>query len=302
MDKEHEVIFDAPLNKCLFCESKNIKPWDIDFTKKTIYKCFNCGIKFLNPQYSDKYLQNYYEHCIGVEINESRKKQLYEGNNFYLSLIERYCAIGRFLSIGCGEGIELKVAEERGWQVEGYDIDPQTVKKLSEKFKIKIFSGDFLKLKLLSNHYDCVYLNQVIEHLKNPQDYLKSVEKILKPNGILFIASPNVELVSDYFKTLLGKAGFKKNKRGKHYSTGHHIIYYTPRTLRNILENYFNFKVVLIRNGYKVRRNQSKLESVVKKNILHILPWSSTFLIIAKNKKSIIPQNSTNKMRKPRIC
>ena len=247
-------------------------------------------------------MQNYYEHYIGVEINESRKKQLYEGNNFYLSLIERYCAIGRFLSIGCGEGIELKVAEERGWQVEGYDIDPQTVKKLSEKFKIKIFSGDFLKLKLLSNHYDCVYLNQVIERLKNPQDYLKSVEKILKPNGILFIASPNVESVSDYFKTLLGKAGFKKNKRGKHYSTGHHIIYYTPRTLRNILENYFNFKVVLIRNGYKVRRNQSKLESVVKKNILHILPWSSTFLIIAKNKKSIIPQNSTNKMRKPRIC
>ncbi len=288
MDKEHKLIYEAPLNNCLFCKSKNIKLWDIDFTKKTIYKCSNCGIRFLNPQYSDEYLQNYYEHYIGVEIDESRKKQLYEGNNFYLSIIEKYCPIGRFFSIGCGDSIELKVAEERGWQVEGYDVDPKTVKKLSEKLKIKIFSGDFLKLDLPSNYFDCVYFNQVLEHLKNPQDYLKIVERILKPNGLIFIASPNVNSVSNYFKTVLGKLGLKKRKRGRHYSTGHHIIYYTPQTLKNILENYFNFEVVLIRNGYKVRRNQSKLESDVKKNITDIFPWASTFLIIAKVKKTII--------------
>ncbi|HOK41920.1 MAG TPA: class I SAM-dependent methyltransferase [bacterium] len=278
--------FDTKLTTCLFCNSNNINFFDIDYNNITIDKCNNCGIKFMNPQYTDNYLEEYYSNY--VEIDEANndnswKEALLEGHNFYISLIEKYMKPGNFLSVGCGGAVELEAALKRGWKVEGYDVDLKTTEKLSEILDIKIFSGDFLSVDFNNKLYDCIYLHQVLEHPKNPQEYLKKIHKLLNKNGILFIASPNVSSLTNIYKTFLGKIKFKKN-RGKHYDTWHHIIYYTPWVLKNILEKYFNFKVLKIRNGYHVRPYQSNFKRFLMKNITEIFPWKSTFLLIAQKK------------------
>lgn len=284
---EQKEIFDKLLTKCLFCNSNNIYLFDTDYNKRSISRCKDCGIKFLNPQYTDEFLKNYYSSYIDVsnETNDTDgwKEALYEGHSFYLSLVEKYCKPGNFISVGCGAGIELQTAKDRGWNAEGYDVDPATVKKLSEKLQIKILSGNFIEIDYPQNYYDCVYLHHVLEHPKNPREYLKKIFSILKSNGILFIASPNISSFSNIYKTFMGKFGLKK-RRGKHYDTWHHIIYYSPKSLKNILEKCFDFEILHIRNGHHVRPNQSRFKRFIMKNITEIFPWKSTFLIIAKKK------------------
>jgi len=42
-----------------------------------------------------------------------------------------------------GTGYLLRWAKDRGWTPMGYDVDPETVEKVSEKRGFNIVSGDF---------------------------------------------------------------------------------------------------------------------------------------------------------------
>ena len=159
------------------------------------------------------------------------------------SLLGEHIEPGRFLSIGCGDGKELSVAQRLGWQVEGFDVDEETTLRVSESIDAPIYHGDFFKLALPENAYDCVFMDQVLEHPKNPQHYLAEVHRILKPAGVLFIGCPNITSVSSMFKTVLGRWGLKR-RRGRHYDTFHHLFYYSPRRLAQVMEKQFNYEVL----------------------------------------------------------
>ena len=147
-----------------------------------------------------------------------------------------------------------------------------------------LHTGNFFELNLTSSENDCIYLDQVLEHLKNPQDYLNEFQRILKPGGILFIASPNIKSFSSQFKIIFGKLGLKK-QRGRHYDTWHHMFYYNPTELSKLLENKFGFECQLKGNDVFVLPESSSFRKGFIR-IMTILPiiWRSTFYLIAKKK------------------
>lgn len=276
--------YDPILTNCLFCNSDKLVLMDVDFRGNRVIRCKSCGIKFMNPQYSDKYLSEYYRSYYGESIDKGPdsnwREALFEGHGFHLSLVEKYISPGSLLSVGCGLGLELEVALSRNWAVQGCEVDRDVVEKVRKKLGVKISSGFLTDIEFDAD-FDCVYLHQVLEHVKDPRAYLNKLYNILKPAGILFVASPNVCSVSNLFKTYLGKAGLKKH-RGKHYDSNHHIIYFSPWVLRNILEKQFGFTVLLIRNGYHVRPLQSRMTRFVMRNITERFPWKSSFIVIAR--------------------
>ncbi len=277
--------FDKPFESCLFCESTDINHLKTDYRGISIYKCGNCRVQFMNPQYTAKYLDDYYSQYTDIELNRDDdigwREALLEGHGFYISMLEKYHNPGRFLSVGCGDGIELEVAKSRGWEAEGYDVDPITTEKLSARIGLKIRSGEFVDLDYTPESFEAVYLHHVLEHPKNPHQYLRKIHEILKPNGLLFIACPNINSVANSFKTATEKLRLRKNV-AKHYDTWHHLFYYDPYVLKKILEQYFDFKVELVRNGYHVRPGQSKLKRHVLKKYLEQIPHKSTFMLIAR--------------------
>jgi len=76
------------------------------------------------PAVLDKYLADYYSQYIGVDPDPKRLQRRTISKTDDLRFVARHSQPGRFLSVGCGDGLELQLAAEAGWTPEGYDVDP----------------------------------------------------------------------------------------------------------------------------------------------------------------------------------
>ncbi len=234
--------------------SSRIYIFDHEFTGKTIDACRDCGVKFLNPQYSDAYLSDLYSRYIPTEEEIAQRGMADDTwrrmiHNHYLSGIEEHVPKGKLLSIGSGDGLEVEIAHSRGWQVTAHEVDTRELLPLAERIDIQVIGGDFLTADIEPGSFDCVYLHHVLEHPKNPRDYIAKISEVLRPGGGLFIACPNIDGANARIKTLIGKLHLKRT-RGKHYDCWHHLFHYSPKILKRVLERDFGFEVVRASNGY----------------------------------------------------
>ncbi len=276
--------FDSPLHQCDLCDSPHIHPHLTDYRGIQIFKCANCRIEFMNPQYSDEYLANFYS---GYQAMDEKHHRYFKAENLRkylhalnLTDIEKFVAPGKFLSVGCGRGHDLMVAQERGWQPEGYEVDPDFTKQLSKELGMSIRSGQFVDLVYDPHDYDCVYLNHVIEHPKNPSAYLKKCYDLLKKGGILYIACPNIAAFSVKMKKGLELLHLKK-KKGSYYDSWQHLFYYSPFTLKDLLEKHYQFKVVLLGNDRKFKPEQSALSRKIIEKQAYSYPYKASFRLLA---------------------
>ena len=275
-----EYEFDEKIKHCIACKSCDIKDHLVDFKNITISKCKNCGFQFMNPQYSNAYLADFYSQYIDAkDFEEWNETSLYV-HGFYLSLIEKYIKPGKLIDIGCGNGHLMKAALNRGWSVHGYDIDDATTRKVMERLGVTIDSGNFFAAKLGSD-YDLITMHQVLEHLKNPNEYLEKVHSLIKSGGFLFVAVPNIKSLSSRIKSWQEKIGLRKRNVGKHYDTSHHLSYFEPKTIVTLLKQH-GFKVVYKRNCHSMRANKTKLRRFINKNLTDHLFAKSAFLIVAQ--------------------
>lgn len=274
--------FDAPKSACGLCGSEKIFPYHQDHKGNRIFKCRNCKIQFMNPQYTDEYLAEFYSSYTKDEPQWD--EPLRYCHNFYFTIIEKYVSPpGRMLDIGAGKGHLLSVAKERGWSPIGYDVDCVTTKKTSRKTGIEISCGDFTKINWENRGYDLITMHHVIEHLKSPLPYLRIIHASLQDKGVLFLALPNIHSLSSRAKFCLEKLGVRRRRVGAYYDTGHHLWYYTPHTLANLLSR-FGFEVIHLRSGHQARPNQSRLERAFMRRFTERMIWKSTFLVLARKK------------------
>ncbi|MEX1025228.1 MAG: class I SAM-dependent methyltransferase [Planctomycetota bacterium] len=230
--------FDAPLAACPQCGSASIRPFDRDAKQLTISRCSDCRLLFLDPRYSDEQLDELYANYRSPEsLTRGFDPGRLQRKRRELAAFAAVAPQGACLCIGCGNGMEMVVASEVGFSVEGIDIDSESAQRVGELYGFKTYGGDLLTTQFESAPYQAVVFDQVLEHLKEPRRYLERVFELLTPGGVAYVGVPNIGSVSARFKTLTGKLGLKpKARRGRHYDTWHHINYFTPRSLTFGLE------------------------------------------------------------------
>lgn len=274
---------DAPLTRCPLCESERIGPYDRDFRGARIWRCASCGVRFMNPQFTDEWLAEFYANYIHEELDSpaTRAFRLAQktGN---VELLERFVRPGRLFSIGCGDGVELEVAKARGWRVEGYDVDAATTARVAKRVGAPIHSGDLFAIPLERGAYDAVYLDQVLEHPKDPARYLRLARELLRPGGVLYLGVPNIESVASSYKTALGRIGLRRRRRGKHYDSFHHLFYYAPRTLPRLLERRYGFRVEAVHGDPKPRVRPGPVARLADALARRFPRLDSTFVVIAR--------------------
>jgi 2-polyprenyl-3-methyl-5-hydroxy-6-metoxy-1,4-benzoquinol methylase len=248
--------------QCPVCRGGPLRPFDLDrYRDNRLDCCAGCGVWLVNPQYSDRWLREFYSGYISLTDRPAadlpRRSQpdiRAAGKRRALQLLGRHQRPGRILMVGCGDGLELQIARELGWQPEGYDVDPATTQALASRLQLPVHCGALADLLASGRSYDALFLDQVIEHPKNPGDYLQAAHALLRPGGLLFLATPNADSLSNRAKTLLGRLGLRGRRRGRHYHSGHHLFGFSPRVLRALLPA-LGFEVLTVRASLKPQRN-----------------------------------------------
>ncbi len=115
-----------------------------------------------------------------------------------LDLIVQYLnKNSEILDLGAGEGEFSRRLIEKDFKampVDGFDIYwrnpeiPLIIANLDAEFASTVSPS--------GKQFDAIVAIEIIEHLENPYLFLRECAKLLKPNGLLFITSPNVESIT----------------------------------------------------------------------------------------------------------
>lgn len=130
----------------------------------------------------------------------------------------------RLLDIGCGNGDFLSIAREAGWQVEGVEPDRKAASIARARgFDIKTGTDELTSVE--SSCLDAVTMSHVIEHVHQPRQLLKSVYRLLKPGGSVYVDTPNI--------LSHGAKLFGAQWRG--IEAPRHLVVFSPAALANLL-------------------------------------------------------------------
>ena len=98
---------------------------------------------------------------------------------------------GRLLDVGSGSGSFIAQMERLGWRAEGLEPDPEAV-AVARAAGLNVAQGTVDDLDAEAEAFDAVTLSHVIEHLHDPEDALRRIARVLRPGGLLWIATPNL--------------------------------------------------------------------------------------------------------------
>ena len=103
----------------------------------------------------------------------------------------------KHLDIGAGFGFTVALAESLGWDTIG--LEPSKMGEAGKEILGVPIKFSYLEeAKIEKNSLDFITSSEVIEHVKDPKEFLVSIYNHLKPDGIMAITTPNSEpLIGD---------------------------------------------------------------------------------------------------------
>ena len=235
--------------KCIVCYKTNISKMPLvneisKYTKNSypLFKCNCCGMIRPNPlPYKEENKKDIYDSPDNIKFYDQKTKKIdresYEYNYYfkhfepYLEIIRKYKISGKALDIGCGAGHLLKLLSNKGLEAEGIDVSPVLIKALKlDGFKVNCYEiGD---KKLEKSKYDLITLNQVLEHIVDPEEFVKELNKLLKKKGHIIIAVPYIYgLVPQILRSKWYGLGY-----------GQHLNFFSQESLKILFE----------RNGFEI--------------------------------------------------
>ena len=194
---------------------------------------------------------------------------------FYLTYRSRLDIIpftgeGKLLDIGCGNGRYLSALRKLGWQTYGIEQNPNSSEYARTELHLNVETEDLLNYKYKDKFFDVITMWHSLEHLYEPIPTLKEVKRILKDDGLLVIAVPNV----DSFAAKV----FKENWYQLEIPI--HLIAFSPDSITRMLDS-AGFKVKKI---YYDRRNSPLSRSLrnLKDGKYRLLSKLSRFKVLIK--------------------
>jgi len=150
--------------------------------------------------------------------NRNWKGRLYRKYWLYPAICRNIGQDEKVLDVGCGIGDFLRYRKNTF----GVEINEKAVFYcLKEGFNVCKMEADVLPFQ--SSVFDCVVLDNVLEHIQEPEPILKEINRVLNKKGKVIIGVP-------------GKKGFDRDSD--------HKIFYDKNRLLECLES----------NGFKVKK------------------------------------------------
>ena len=158
----------------------------------------------------------------------------------------------KILDMGCSIGaLGHQLKQKFRAEVVGIELDNQMAQIAKENLdKVIIGNIDELNLGdyLLPNYFDCIIFADILEHLKNPWDVLKSSTTFLNNEGIIVASIPNIRHYTTIIN-LLFKGYWPYRERGIHDKT--HLRFFTLKNIKEMFQN-AGLEIVRLERHYRI--------------------------------------------------
>lgn len=137
------------------------------------------------------------------------------------------------LDIACGTGYGLPILQTRARSVVGVDLDLEAIKKARSSVgqgKEQFVAADGCGLPFPDATFDAITSFETLEHLAARGKFLAELRRVLKPQGLCIISTPN--------------ANYTRPENGKPRNP-HHVFEYNPTQLQEELQSHFSEIVLL---------------------------------------------------------
>ncbi len=197
-------------NNCPICKNNEFNTFREVFddrygepNKYNLAKCLKCNHIITYPRLKSKDLGKLYKNFYPrkdinykdvLKISKVKKNILYyfinwfQGNNnqghFYAKKGENV------LDIGCGDCSSLLILKQLGAEPYGIEAD-LNIKKISKDLNLKVHIGNIEDNPFIGKLFDLIVLNQVMEHIPEPDKALEIIKEKLSANGRIIIVIPN---------------------------------------------------------------------------------------------------------------
>lgn len=188
-----------------------------------ILSCIECGLIYARHIRSREELDSFYINMSDEEYKNEEKGRRISARKI-LNKLKKLKKKGRILDIGCATGFLLDEAKVAGWEAHGVELSRWCVDYARDRLGMDIFCGSLKKAGFKDSFFDAVVLKDVIEHLSDPKETLLEIRRILKPDGIVCISTPDID-------SLMSKM-LKARWWGINQA---HLFYFTKKTLSKLL-------------------------------------------------------------------
>jgi len=172
----------CPLCRRLVFHRYAIKGAGDDLTKCWLHCACDLIFNLYQPDRSKVFTEEYRKQY-------ADRKEIAERYGWYIrnyaTIIEEATYGRRFLDVGPCTPHMLQGMERRGWIVQGLDLIP------SNDYQM----GDFESFDFGTQQFDCLWLGDVLQCLTDPTAALKKCYQLLKPTGMLFIVTPDTDIL-----------------------------------------------------------------------------------------------------------
>ena len=219
------------------CPICDISPrtFGVDYQGFRLARCPSCELEFQSPRPTLKQLATTVYGAVYHRPEQRVADSIQEGH--YTRQIQWFTQVlredrRRVLDIGCGTGAFIRFAMQRGWSVDGTDI---VISDSASQTGVDLWEGQLPLIEFGANRYDVVRFNHVLEHTQDPAAELRSARAVLTEGGLLYISVPNLAGLSVRLKSWQSRLHLKR-RRWKHYSALHHLWFFTPQSLRQLVK------------------------------------------------------------------
>lgn len=178
--------------------------------RATYFKCKFCGTIFQDPlptlqemkdyanaEYSDGLYKEYLE-------ADSLKYATFEYRlNELMKVFKKQNHLGtspRILDVGCSNGRFIEVALRNGFDAWGLELSENAIAAAAPETKKRIYHGDANLIENIGiEKFNIITAFDLIEHLFDPISFLSNLNKIITPDGIIVITTPDAGSLFRFF-------------------------------------------------------------------------------------------------------
>ena len=175
--------------------SASFRITDADYgSAGAIYGCRSCGFRQCANLTE---VLSFYENMDDTSYETTRHARSLQARKLVETLaLHKAPASGRtrLLDVGAGSGILLEAAAARGWRAEGVEPSRWLTQKALARGLV-VYQG-VLPHPDTPGPYDAVTVIDVIEHVSDPVGLMREVRKLLHPDGVALVVTPDVRSVA----------------------------------------------------------------------------------------------------------